>query len=151
MKYKKTVIASIVTCGFILLSGAGLLYLSYVAKATLNLLPPENFTSTYMYPLTTRIIRFAKVNNRLPYNLSELPSLDDFTNKTTDVWGNEINYIVNGTTVTLLSYGKDQKSGGIGNDKDVIGIIETKTAEGIWVDEKDDWKNWKLRPLEDKK
>src|SRR5947199_10387699 len=98
MKYKKTVIVSVILFTVALLASAWLLFLSFAAAEFGMRLPPENHTSTYMYPLKTRILRFAKMNNRLPSTLSELPPLDGFINRTTDIWGNEIKYTVDGTT-----------------------------------------------------
>jgi hypothetical protein len=113
-------------------------------------LPPENYTATAMYPLRRRILRFARAQGRLPSAISETPPLEDFINETTDVWGNEIKYLVDGTTITLLSYGKDQKPGGTGDDRDVIGVFEARRPDGNWTEENPDWE-WKQRPLDDKK
>ena len=113
-------------------------------KADLGNLPPENFTSTTMYPLKTRILRYAKKHNHLPPNLTVLPPLEGFINSTKDVWGNEIIYQVDGTTIKLISYGKDQKPDGVGENLDVVGIFETKNGFGGWAGEND---NWKVQPL----
>ena len=115
-------------------------------------LPPENYTSTTMYPLKRRILNYAKIYNRLPTTLSELPPLEGYTNQTTDVWGNEILLVIHKTSVTLVSYGKDQKPGGRGDDRDVIGIFEAKTPDGNWADgTTDESAKWTLEPLSDKK
>ena len=104
-----------------------------------------------MYPLKRRILLFANSNDRLPQTLSELPPLEGFTNRTTDVWGNEIKFIIDGTTVTLLSYGKDRKSGGSGDDLDVIGSFDAKTIDGKWADGTSDVSSeWKVKPLSEK-
>jgi hypothetical protein len=115
------------------------------AKADLGNLPPENYTSTTMYPLKTRILRYAKNHNSLPPNLTVLPPLEGFINSTKDVWGNEIIYQVRGTTIKLISYGKDQKPGGVGKNLDVIGIFEAKSGFGGWAGEDDN--NWTVKPL----
>jgi Type II secretion system (T2SS), protein G len=105
-----------------------------------------------MYPLKKRILRFAKTHDRIPKTLSELPPLEGFINRTTDVWGNELKFIVDGTTITLLSYGKDQKPGGSGDDRDVIGIFDAKTVDGKWADgTSDESSEWKVKPLSDNK
>jgi hypothetical protein len=100
-----------------------------------------------MYPLKIRILRYAKVNKSLPTKLSELPPLEGFRNSITDVWGTEIKYLIEGTAVTLISYGKDQKPGGVGDDLDVIGTFETRSPSGHWLDEETDWT---IRPLGNK-
>jgi hypothetical protein len=128
------------------------LLLAFAGGCYLGNLPPENYTSSTMYPLKRRILRFANTNDRLPHLLSELPPLEGFTNRTTHVWGNEIKFIVDGTTITLLSYGKDQEPGGSGDDRDVIGIFDAKTVDGEWADgTSDESSAWKVEPLRDKK
>lgn len=119
-------------------------FLCLWAKADLGNLPPENHTATTMYPLKIRILRFAKINNKLPPDLAALPLLEGFYNSTKDVWGNEIIYLVEGTTVKLISYGKDQKPGGVGENLDVVGAFEAKNGFGGWADEDS---NWIVRPL----
>jgi hypothetical protein len=114
------------------------------AKADLGNLPPENYTSTTMYPLKTRILRYTKKYNKLPASLADLPPLEGFINSTKDIWGNEIIYQFDGTTVKLTSYGKDRKPGGVGENLDVVGVFETKNSFGGWAGEDSDWK---IKPL----
>jgi Type II secretion system (T2SS), protein G len=135
---------AVVFSAIVLLAGTYLL-LNLCAKIDLGELPPENGTSTRMYPLKTRILRYAKKNNKLPSKLSDLPPLEGFSNFTKDYWGNDIIYQVNGSTVTLLSYGKDQKPGGAGDNLDVVGVFEAKNEFGQWVDENS---AWKIMPLQ---
>ena len=98
-----------------------------------------------MYPLKTRIIRFALKNNRLPVDLGNLPPLEGFTNRITDAWGNPFKMTVDNDRVTLISYGKDKKPGGMGDYRDVIGIFKIKTRDGKWVKEEE--YNWIKQPL----
>ena len=84
-------------------------------------------------------------HNSLPPNFTVLPPLEGFINSTKDVWGNEIIYQVQGTTIKLISYGKDQKPGGVGENLDVIGIFEAKNGFGGWAGEGDN--NWTVKPL----
>jgi hypothetical protein len=137
--YRLTTIIIASSCGFI--------FIMIWARADLGYrLPPENHTASYMQPLQTRILRYAKNNNRLPASLQELPLLIGYTNRTTDVWNNEIRLIVKGTNITLMSYGKDQKVGGCGDDRDVVGTFEARTQSGAWAEE---LSGWSVRPLHD--
>lgn len=124
----------------------------FAAACDFNHLPPENTTSTNMYVIKRRVIRFASTHNRLPNQLSELPPVSDFVDTTNDVWGNEIQYIVNGTTVRLFSYGKDQKPDGSGDNLDVVGVFDAKNEGGEWKDESrtDDNSDWEKIPLIDR-
>jgi hypothetical protein len=108
---------------------------------------PENYTSTCIYVLKRRILLYAKENNQLPKTLDELPLHDGFVNRTTDVWDNEIMMKNEGTTVSLISYGKDKKLGGVGDNRDVIGIFDTKTPFGAWANEDTFWEK---KPLSDR-
>ena len=123
----------------------GYFILVILSQGSHNLLPPENHTATYMDGLERRIIRFALKNNRLPVDLENLPPSEDSTNRTTDVWGNPFKMTVDNDRVTLISYGKDKKPGGIGDNRDVISIFRIKTSDGKWVKEED--YNWIKRPL----
>ncbi len=117
----------------------GYFLLTYLTKAFIHYIPPENYTSTSMYPLKTRILKFANKHNRLPYDLNELPKLEGFTNRTIDYWGNELIMKIEGSKVILISYGKDKMKGGINDNLDVVGVIETRTKEGNWSREDTDW------------
>ncbi len=123
----------------------GYFILVILSTGSHNLLPPENHSATEMYGLETRIIRFARKNNRLPVDLENLPPLEGVINRTTDVWGNPFKMTVDNDRVTLISYGKDKKPGGMGDYRDVIGIFKIKTRDGKWVKEEE--YNWIKRPL----
>lgn len=143
MKKKNKIILTVIGVAGSL--GAGYLLLMVMAAADLGYsIPPENHTSTTMYPLKTRILKYVKTHNALPSSLSVLPPLEGYINSTKDAWGNEIIYKVEGTTVKLISYGKDAKPGGVGDNLDVIGVFEAKNSFGEWADETS---NWKVAPL----
>jgi hypothetical protein len=40
---------------------------------------------------------------------------------------------IEGDRVSLISYGKDVKPGGFGEDRDVIGVFNAKSASGRWT------------------
>ena len=126
----------------------GYFILVILSTGSHNLLPPENHSATEMDGLERRIIRFARKNNRLPVDLENLPPLEGVTNRTTDFWGNPFKMTVDNDRVTLISYGKDNKPGGMGDYRDVIGIFKIKTRDGKWVKEEDF--NWIKQPLSNK-
>jgi hypothetical protein len=55
-----------------------------------------------MWGIKRRILRFAHENNRLPYSFDELPLIPNLSNKTTDWWGNPIQYKVNAEGIVYL-------------------------------------------------
>jgi hypothetical protein len=116
-------------------------------KADLGDVYPDSATSTSMYVIKRRILHYAKENNKLPHSVDELPVLEGFFNHNTDYWGGKIIIQVEGTTVSLISYGKDMKPGGTGENLDLIAIFEAKTSSGSWADENDEgYPSWKKQP-----
>lgn len=80
----------------------------------------------------------------MPTSIEELPVLEGFYNSNTDGWGLPIRMLINGTEVTLHSYGKDNKLGGTGANLDFIHIFEAKTSSNEWADENDEgYPSWK--------
>ena len=113
------------------------------AKADLGVLPPQNITATRMNAIKLGIEKYAQVNGKIPKRLSELPSLDGHPINTNDAWGNEILLTAQGETVTLTSLGKDKKTGGTGDNLDVVGVFEVRFPSGFQ-------NPWKVKPLRGK-
>jgi len=123
-------------------------FVNLLGKASLSGLPPDSATSTDMYVIKRRILHYAKQNNKLPKPVDELPPLEGFVNRNTDYWGNKIVIQIDGTTVSLISYGKDNKPGGTGANLDMIAVFDAKTRSGTWADENDDgYPSWKKPPV----
>ena len=113
------------------------------AKADLGILPPENITATRMDCIKQGIEKYAKVNGKTPNRLSDLPASDSHSININDAWGNEIVLAVQGEVVTLTSFGKDKKPGGVGENLDVIGIFEVRPPSSL-----NGWQTpWKVKPL----
>lgn len=101
----------------ILVSSIAFVVLLYNA---VTIVPKKAATEATLTVLSRRIRLYVKLNYRIPPNLSNLPVLRGFSNGTEDAWGNDIIYLVHGTEVTLLSFGRDGKHGGQGDDADII-------------------------------
>ena len=138
MKSKRTKIIIYFTVGFIVFGVAGYVLLTLVMKAHFSDFTPDSSTTTAMYVLKRRILHYAKANNTLPTSLDELPELEGFNNRNTDGWGLKINMQIDGTEVSLISYGKDNEPGGEGANLDLIAIFDAKTSSGSWADENDE-------------
>lgn len=83
-----------------------------------------------------RILEFAKVHNRLPASLLELPARKGYDNETTDGWGCDILYEVKPDgMVSLTSYGRDRRPGGGGEDADCVGTFNPRGQDGTWRDQ----------------
>ena len=127
--------------GFLVFGSVGYYILVLWMKADLGvgMLPPENYTSTTMYPLKRRVHIYTWENNKLPSSLEELPPLEGYDNRIVDVWGNKIGLEIEGTKFSFISYGKDQQPGGTGENLDVIGIFDTRITENAWANEDSPW------------
>jgi len=67
---------------------------------------PHDLTKTRIVVAEQRIRLFWQKNGKSPSTLAELPLLPGRDNKTTDAWGKELSYKVEGNKVTLSSPGK---------------------------------------------
>jgi hypothetical protein len=145
MKNKRLLKISLaILMGVILGGGSFYLLLNLWARADLGGFTPDSATSTTMHVIQRRILHYAIQYNKLPQSVDELPMLEGFYNTNTDYWGNKILIQIDGTTVTLISYGKDARPGGTGANLDLIASFEAKTSPGIWVNEND--AEWTKRP-----
>lgn len=102
--------------------------------------PPRSQTCGAMHISKRRILRYAAEHGSLPVSIQATDELEGYYNSTTDAWGNELTYEVapNGD-VTLTSLGRDNRPGGIGDDKDMIGVFPSRQADGRWSEELVDW------------
>ena len=84
-------------------------------------IPPDALTRTRMCGIEYRIRDYYAKERRLPENLSVLPELRDDNRdySLADGWGRPIQYTIEGRTVSLLSWGKDGRPGGNGQDADI--------------------------------
>jgi hypothetical protein len=84
-----------------ILIGAAILIFSCIDFISRN-----DMTVTRIKITEQRIRLFWKENGKLPSNLADLPILPSRDNKTTDGWGQELEYQIEGNTITLSSRGK---------------------------------------------
>ena len=67
---------------------------------------PHDLTKTRIVVTEQRIRIFWQKNGKPPSTLTQLPLLSGRDNKTTDAWGRELDYKVEGNKITLASPGK---------------------------------------------
>ena len=95
----------------------GLLGLTVLIVETV---PSTAMTRTTLSVTEYRIREYVTDYERLPGHLSDLPPLEGSRDsRLTDAWDRPIRYTRDGSTVTLLSLGKDGRPGGSGADADV--------------------------------
>ena len=118
----------------------GLALLVIILSSFVCVIPPQSRTITLMEVLRRRVMLYAKLHDRLPGSLNELPPLPGYVNAIVDAWGREIVYKINQDgAVVLASYGKDGREGGDGQNRDMIGIFPTKKKDGRWEDDSCAW------------
>jgi general secretion pathway protein G len=94
--------------------------LALLIASSVTVIRPADLTRTTMTVLESRIGQYVERNGRLPGSLSELPEDTKRISAITDGWGRPIYYSTNNGKVTLMSYGKDGRLGGTGEDADII-------------------------------
>jgi hypothetical protein len=102
---------------------------------------PASITAGTISVTIGRIEEYAQENKTVPKSLSKLPIRPGHSNKTTDAWGKKLIYLVNENerTISIISYGKDEKGGGAGEDKDIIRSYYYLKPDGsLWIGS-DDW------------
>jgi hypothetical protein len=105
-----------------------------------DVIPPASLTYGAMHMCKRRIQRYAIDHNALPSTLSETKEIQGYDNSINDAWGFPITYGVdtNGL-VTLISFGKDNKPGGTGDNTDMVGAYPSRQPNGKWSDEFVEW------------
>ena len=112
-----------------------------------ELVPPRSLTFGRMLVTKRRIIQFARLHHKLPSDLAGLPEMPGYDNGTTDAWKRPLDYSFDGSgVVTLQSFGADKQPGGDGDKRDIIGVFESRDAQGNWQDELAEWKEDPLKP-----
>jgi len=103
-------------------------------------IPDSAITPAAISETHCRIHLFAVLNNRLPTGLSELTDRQGYANRTQDLWGRELIYRVDDNgIITLGSYGRDSKIGGVNNDADIIRSYRSLDESGNFIAGDDQW------------
>ena len=88
-----------------------------------NVCRRQGFTQRWLWIVGNQIQAFAKERGRLPEKLEDLPDLASISNTDDgplqDESGSPIQYLVDGDSFQLFSYGRDRMPGGIGLDADL--------------------------------
>jgi hypothetical protein len=79
-------------------------------------IPPQAITHMNMHMMKRRILRYAAAHDAVPQTVEELPHIEGFADDVADGWGRPIFWRIDGDEVSLISYGRDNKPGGSGED-----------------------------------
>ncbi|MEM7315733.1 MAG: hypothetical protein AAF497_21555 [Planctomycetota bacterium] len=102
--------------------------------------PRSAITPTVIGETHYRIYLFAAENDRLPTSLEELSERHGHANRTDDLWGRELIYLINDDgIITLGSYGRDGKIGGVDDDTDIIRRYRSRDDSGKFIAGDDLW------------
>ena len=103
-------------------------------------IPRSAITPSAIGETLSRIHLFAVENDRLPTDLAQLSERHGYANRTDDLWGRELIYRIDTDgIITLGSYGRDGKIGGVDNDADIIRRYRSRDDSGNFVAGDDLW------------
>jgi hypothetical protein len=104
-------------------------------------IPPCDLTISNMLETKRRIIRYARIHNKLPENLDSLPKIEGHVNSVVDGWGRPIIYRYDdGQGVVLLtSLGESGDPACKRTKPCIVKSFKPKTIDGEWVDELAGW------------
>ena len=92
-------------------------------------IPKRDLTKTRIVITEQRIRLFWEKNGKLPASLANLPLLPGRDNETTDAWGRELDYKVEGDIITLSSPGK---LGAVSErDRGVTNVFDVTKSLGV--------------------
>lgn len=95
--------------------------------------PPATILKTKLRMITikTRVVAYIRQNNKIPRSLEVLPAVPGpINNIITDGWGRKIQFTSKNNTITLESYGEDNRKGGWGVNRDIKTVLEFKKTNG---------------------
>ncbi|MGI6494699.1 MAG: type II secretion system protein GspG [Kiritimatiellia bacterium] len=99
---------------------AGVLVVAFLLFSATTIIPPKDLTRTRFRALEVRIRHsLAQGQDVNSLDIKTLPEAPGKDNATTDGWGHPIVMRVDGSIITLTSYGKDGKPGGTDQDADI--------------------------------
>jgi hypothetical protein len=103
--------------------------------SVVDVITPIEMTHTAIDETFVRVDLYAKQHGAIPPSLAVLPQRSGYMNRTTDGWKRPLLYdIRNDGCVTLTSYGKDRKPGGVGEDADISRSYRAKRPDGsLWA------------------
>jgi hypothetical protein len=112
----------------------------FILSSLVCVIPPDAMTHTAIVESFVRMQMYLKDHHQFPASLDELPKRNGYANRTTDGWQRPLIYKVEQDNfVTLLSFGKDGKEGGTGDNADIQRTYRTKNADGSWCVEEEGW------------
>lgn len=99
---------------------AGVFVVAFLLFSAITIIPPKDLTRTRLRVLAARIRQnVAQGQDVNSLDIKTLPEAPGKDNAITDGWGHPIVMRIDGSTITLTSYGKDGKPGGTGQNADI--------------------------------
>lgn len=98
--------------------------------------PPRDGTRATMWGIKRRVLRYAHENGKLPTSLENLPEIPRLGNRTTDWWGNPIQFEVDAEGIATLSSAGGRVWGYRPREGEPrVCRFPTKKPNGEWSDE----------------
>lgn len=108
----------------------------------IDTIPARSLTASRMNGTMGRVLAYAREHDKLPETLAVLPATDGFRHLSEDAWNRQLDYSFDAAgVVTFRSLGADGRSGGKGDDRDMVGSFNARDASGRWQVEIPFWKD----------
>lgn len=108
-----------------------LLFFVGACASLVDRIPPSAMSLSAIDETIVRMQLYMREHGQPPPSLAVLPVREGHCNRTTDGWGHEILYSVDEEgIITLTSLGADGKSGGEGDNADIVRRWRTRNADG---------------------
>lgn len=122
---------------YVLLFGLGFsIFLLALALSFVHVAPPRAVVSTHMYVLKRKIIQYARLHDRLPTALQELPEeVQGMDDSSLDGQGNVIVYSSDANGIVRLAGDAPSKAGTV----HLEATFPAKKVDGTWAFEEVDW------------
>ncbi len=90
-----------------------------------TIIPPSNLTDTRLTVTRVRLQEYWDQQSRVPIRPDQLPIHKNKDCSLVDGWGREMNWQSDGVgKVRVWSFGRDGKTGGVGNDADLEMVFD---------------------------
>jgi len=117
-----------------------LLAMVCMAGCCMDTITPVDITSTAITESFARVQIYAQTNGAVPPSLDVLPKRKGYINRITDGWHRPLLYrVAPDGVITIMSFGRDGKPGGTGEDADISVSYRSKRPDGSLLVGADLW------------
>jgi len=107
----------------------------FLTSCCVHFITPVESTVSAITANFVRIGLFAEKHKKMPVSLEELPNREGYDERITDGWNRPLKYVIDSNgIVTITSFGRDGKPGGVGEDADISKSYRSRRPDGsLWA------------------